>query len=124
MKILDINQLNYYTNKLITLCSNSFSLKNHSHTNYATKSTNMNTSLPATAWTGDSIPFSISISVPGATSTNNIDIIPQASTDEQIDAWQGLGYMIGTQSEDSITLKSWGDKPAVDIPITVIVRGD
>ena len=68
--------------------------------------------------------YSINLTIEGVTATSNVDIIPQASTEDQIDAWLGLSYMLGSQAEGKVTIKSWGDKPTVDIPITVIVRGD
>ena len=92
--------------------------------NKADKSTEYNMNLPAASWTGTTAPYSITLSVAKATATNNIDIIPQASELTAIEAWQGLGYMLGTQAAGSVTIQAWGDKPSVDIPIKVIVRGD
>ena len=88
------------------------------------KSHNYQMTMEAAGWIGDAAPYSIDLTVEGVTATNNVDIIPQASAEDQIDAWVGLGYMLGSQTEGKVTIKSWGDKPAVDIPITVIVRGD
>ncbi len=90
----------------------------------ADKSKTYQMTMSAASWTGDAAPYSIDLTVEGVTDTSNVDIIPQASTDEQIDAWLGLSYMLGSQTEGKVTIQSWGDKPAVDIPITVIVRGD
>ena len=90
----------------------------------SSKSKTYQMTMAAAGWTGDAAPYSIDLTVEGVTATNNVDIIPQASTEDQIDAWLGLGYMLGSQTEGKVTIKSWGDKPAVDIPITVIVRGD
>lgn len=92
--------------------------------NKADKSTEYDMTLEAASWTGDTAPYSITLSVAKATATNNIDIIPQASESTAIEAWQGLGYMLGTQSAGKVTLQAWGDKPSVDIPVKVIVRGD
>ena len=92
--------------------------------NKADKATEYDMTLAAASWTGDTAPYSIALSVAKATETNNIDIIPQASEANTIEAWQGLGYMLGTQAEGSVTIQAWGDKPSVDIPIKVIVRGD
>lgn len=90
----------------------------------ADKSKTYQMTMSAASWTGDAAPYSIELSVTGVTDTSNVDIIPQASTEEQIDAWLGLSYMLGSQAEEKVTIQSWGDKPTVDIPITVIVRGD
>ena len=90
----------------------------------ASKSKTYQMTMVAASWTGDAVPYSIELTVEGVTATSNVDIIPQASTEEQIDAWLGLSYMLGSQAEEKVTIQSWGDKPTVDIPITVIVRGD
>lgn len=92
--------------------------------NKADKSTEYSMILEAASWTGDTAPYSITLSVEKATTTNNIDIIPQASTADAIESWQALGYMLGTQEEGSITIQAWGDKPTADIPVKVIIRGD
>lgn len=90
----------------------------------SSKSKTYQMTMSAASWTGDAAPYSIDLTVDGVTDTSNVDIIPQAANEDQIDAWLGLGYMLGSQAEGKVTIQSWGDKPTVDIPITVIVRGD
>ena len=124
MKVIGLEQLAYYTNKLIAFLSDKFSSKDHTHTNYASKSTAVNTELIASNWLGDSAPFSITISDQKITDTNNIDIISRATSYQEIEAWGNLGYMIGTQEVGSVTIQSYGLKPSVDIPITLVIRGD
>ena len=36
-------------------------------------------------------------------------------------AWGNAGILTGEQSEGSITLKAFGEKPSIDIPIIVLV---
>ena len=124
MKVLSLEQLSYYTNKLIAFLSNKFSSKDHIHPDYASKSITINTDLLSANWIGDATPFSITIAVPSVTENNNVDIISRANTYQEIEAWGNLGYMIGSQSDGSITIQSYGFKPTVDIPISIVVRGD
>ena len=90
----------------------------------ASKSKEYDKTLSASNWIGDTAPYSITLSVTGVTATNNVDVIPQASETDAIEAWKNLGYMKGSQSVGSIIIQAWGEKPSVDIPIKVIVRGD
>lgn len=124
MKVLSLEQLSYYTSKLTTFFSDKFSLKDHTHTDYASKSISVNTNLLANDWVGETTPFSITISDQRITDTNNIDVISRATSHQEIEAWGNLGYMVGTQEVGSITIQSYGFKPTIDIPITLVIRGD
>lgn len=81
--------------------------------------------LTAANWTGASAPFSYSLTISGVTSTSNQEILPSLTiTAEQLEALQGANITDGGQSTNTIILKAYGDKPAINIPIRVIVRGD
>ena len=81
--------------------------------------------MAASSWSGTAAPYTITLSVPGATATNNIEIVPPGDlTTTQAEAYMGASILNGTQEEGSITLKAYGDKPTIDIPIEIIVRGD
>ena len=45
-------------------------------------------------------------------------------TAEQLKALQSANIQDGGQAANTMTLKAYGDKPTVDIPIRVIKRGD
>ena len=81
--------------------------------------------LAASSWRGDSAPYTYTLAVSGVTVSSYQEILPALGiTKEQLDALQGANIVDGGQSVGSITLKAFGDKPSVDIPIRVIKRGD
>ena len=59
------------------------------------------------------------------TATSTIDIFPASNaTAAQLDVW-GAAKIVGySQDETGFILKALGDKPALDIPVTVILRGE
>ena len=80
-------------------------------------------SLISTNWIGDSIPYSYTITNDSITSTNIIDLIFNPNTEELKDTLidtEISGYL---QTNGSITIYAWGNKPSIDIPITIIIRG-
>ncbi len=65
------------------------------------------------------------LSVDGVTATSNQEILPALGiTTEQLEAMQAANIQDGGQADNSITLKAYGDVPAIDLPIRVIRRGD
>ncbi|MEI6296293.1 MAG: hypothetical protein WCO84_01430 [bacterium] len=91
----------------------------------ASKSSEQAKTLSSATWTGASAPFSYVLSVTGVTTTSNQEFLPStAITQIELEALQGANIVDGGQTTGSITLKAWGDKPTVDIPIRVILRGD
>ena len=91
----------------------------------ATTSTTVNTTLLAANWTGDAAPYTYTLTVEGVTATSNQEIMPAVDiTWEQLIGLQGTNMIDGGQSTDTIILKATKNKPTVDIPIRVILRGD
>lgn len=91
----------------------------------AAKSTIITATLAAASWSGDSAPYTYTLVVSGVTASSNQEILPSLDiTQEQLEALQGANIVDGGQAAGSITLKAWGDKPSVDIPIRIIRRGD
>lgn len=83
------------------------------------------TELQAAKWTGDEAPYQYELVLKGVTMTSIQDIIPPLGvTTEQLEALQGANIQDGGQAADLITLLAFGDKPEIDIPIRVIMRGD
>lgn len=98
---------------------------NKTEATYAKKSIVYEAILTSASWSGTSAPYSYTIAVNSATADNIIEIVYDSSaTNEQIEAYQGADLRDGGQSAGSITLKAYGDKPSVDIPITITVRND
>lgn len=94
-------------------------------TSFSRKSTTLNLTLASANWTGSAAPFTLVLSATGVTASNIVEVVPRGElTVEQMENMV-KGLIIGTsQSSNSITLKAYGKKPSVDLPITVIVRGD
>ena len=93
--------------------------------NKANKSTVETVTVVASDWIGDNTPYTNSISVSGVTAVNFIEVLtPSSVTDEQYEAYSSANITKITQSDNSITLYAYGIKPTIDLPITVIVRGD
>ena len=112
------------TQSAITTQLNSKAATSHTHSNYSGKSTKTTPTLSAASWSGSG-PYTITVSVPAATTTNNIEVlIPGTATDTQVEAWMNACIVNGTQAAGSITLKAYGEKPEINIPIEVIVRAD
>ena len=94
-------------------------------TDYAGASETVTATLLAARWTGNAAPYSYTLTVSGVTATSNQEVLPALNiTAEQLEALQGANIQDGGQAENSMTLKAYGDKPTIDLPIRVIKRGD
>ena len=99
-------------------------LLNDKFGSYTAKSNKVSATLSASSWSGSG-PYTITVSVTGVTASNNVEVlIPGSATDAQAEAWMAAGIVNGTQRTNSITLKAYGDKPSINIPIECIVRKD
>lgn len=91
----------------------------------ASKSVSSNYTILASGWSGSSAPYSFTLSATGVTASNNVElVVPPTITVAQVEAYQSAAIVTGTQANGSITLKAYGEKPKINLPITVIVRGD
>ena len=94
-------------------------------TDYAGTSETVTATLLASNWTGSSVPYTYTLAVTGVTANSNQELLPALNiTEEQLTALQAANIQDGGQSADTIILKAFGDKPTIDLPIRVIVRGD
>ena len=94
-------------------------------TDYAGPSVGVTATLSASSWTGDSAPYTYTLEVADVTNISNQELLPALNiTEEQLTALQAANIQDGGQSAYTIVLKAFGDKPTIDIPIRVIVRGD
>jgi hypothetical protein len=89
------------------------------------KSSIVTATLLSTGWTGDAAPYSYALAVSGVTATSNQEVLPALNiTAEQLKALQSANIQDGGQAANTMTLKAYGDKPTIDLPIRVIKRGD
>lgn len=94
-------------------------------TTKANKTITKNITLEAAGWTGDELPYSYTISIEEVTEDNNIEVTyPVAPTQEVYEQLTSAGLCGGSQSAGSMTLLAYGDKPTMDLPVTIFVKGD
>ena len=90
----------------------------------ATKSTTALATI-TTTWVGSAAPWTQSISVAGVTATSVVEVfLPTTATAAQVEAFQALNLQDGGQAAGSITLRAFGERNTISVPISVIVRGD
>lgn len=91
----------------------------------ANKPKTLNVTIPHTAWTGSKAPYTATITVDvltGATTEYVEVFVPYEATTEQKTAWAEAGVASGDNKAKQLILEALGDKPGIDIPITLIVR--
>lgn len=94
-------------------------------TDYAGASETVTATLLAANWTGDAAPYSYTLTVSGVTATSNQEVLPALNiTVEQLEALQSANIQDGGQAANTMTLKAYGDKPTINLPIRIILRGD
>ena len=92
-----------------------------------TKSNRNAVTLAAASWTGSEAPFSYAVTISGhANTTDLVELIAgDAMTAEQIAALQAANIVKAEWTNNTtLTLYAYGTKPAIDAPVTIIVRKD
>ena len=106
-------------NKVDNLPANTVSQLNEK----AAKSTAVNVTLPA-SWAGSAAPYTLTVTVPGATATNHAQIDVQGpATKAQVDAFDYAQIVSPSQTTNSVTLRAWEIKPTIAIPVTFLLVG-
>lgn len=78
----------------------------------------------STTWVGSTPPFTQAFSNANVTTTNIVEIsLASTATTAQTKAWDALKLKDGGQSAGSFTVKCWGVKNSITIPIVISVRG-
>lgn len=94
-------------------------------TDYSGPKATVTATLLASGWTGSEAPFVYTLAIAGVTATSYQELLPAVDiTAEQLKALQAANITDGGQAAGSMTLKAYGKKPAVDIPIRVIKEGE
>lgn len=77
------------------------------------------------SWQGEAAPYTITVPVEGVTADSNQEIMLSLdASPDQVKAYQGANLQDGGQSTGSIILKAFGQKPAIAIPVRILLRGD
>lgn len=79
-----------------------------------------------TSWIGSSAPYTQTIPCDSLNSASNVIEIslPSSATAQQVEQFNALVLQDGGQTASTFTLRAFGTKNTVEIPITVIVRKD
>ena len=86
--------------------------------------TTLSVTLASASWTGTAVPYTYTISNSAITATSTQELSPVTDiTADQLSALQAANIIDGGQAAGSMTLKAFGEKPAVDIPVRIIVKG-
>ena len=94
-------------------------------TDYSGPKATVTATLAAASWTGSEAPYVYTLAVAGVTATSYQELLPAVDiTAEQLAALQAANITDGGQAAGTMTLKAYGKKPTVDIPIRVIKEGE
>lgn len=78
-----------------------------------------------TTWTGTAAPYTQTIALACVKANSIVEIsLPSTATIEQVEAFLELNLQDGGQAAGSITLRAFGSKNSIEIPVNVIVRSD
>ncbi len=94
-------------------------------TDYSGPKATVTATLLAASWTGSEAPFVYTLAIAGVTATSYQELLPAVNTTaEQLTALQAANITDAGQAAGTMTLKAYGKKPTVDIPIRVIKEGE
>ncbi len=80
--------------------------------------------LTTAGWTGSSAPYTQEVTVTGVTASNNVLFdISMGVTTEQYEAAMDAQLKATGQSSNKVTIKAFGDKPTVNIPVQFVILG-
>lgn len=86
--------------------------------------TTLSVTLASASWTGTAAPYTYTISNSVITATSTQELSPATDiTTDQLSALQAANIIDGGQAAGSMMLKAFGEKPSVDIPVRIIVKG-
>ncbi len=102
-----------------TTAASTYLTKTVAGNTYAKKITNVNADAPA-SWSGSAVPYTLTITVSGVVSTSNVFVsLRNGASIAQATAYARAMISDGGQSTNSITLKAYGTKPTIAIPLSV-----
>lgn len=93
----------------------------------ASKDRQVSATIEFSKWQGTDAPYINTVSVKGLTGNSSeiVEIlVPYTATDEQKLSWGEAGILSGDNIKDGIILQAYGEKPTIDIPLILIIRGD
>ena len=86
--------------------------------------TKVDVTVLANNWVGKSVPYTNTVAVNIVTDKDTIDLmIPEDISATELMAYQDANIVTASQDMGSVTLYAWGEKPEVDLPLIVNIRG-
>lgn len=110
--------------ELVELTADSIGAASKEYVDSVATGTTLSVTLASASWTGTAAPYTYTISNAAITATSTQELSPATDiTADQLTALQNANIIDGGQAGGSMTLKAFGEKPSVDIPVRIIVKG-
>lgn len=110
--------------ELVEITPDSIGAANKEYVDSVAIGTTLSVTLASASWTGTAAPYTYTISNSAITATSTQELSPATDiTADQLSALQAANIIDGGQAAGSMTLKAFGEKPSVDIPVRIIVKG-
>ena len=78
--------------------------------------------IPASSWLGDTVPYQCTVQIPGVTASSIVELgISSTAAKDQVRAWLDAQIVDGGQGAGTITLKAFGWKPVVNLPVNAAI---
>lgn len=110
--------------ELVEVTADSIGAASKEYVDSVATGTTLSVTLASASWTGTAAPYTYTISNSAITATSTQELSPATDiTADQLTALQNANIIDGGQAAGSMTLKAFGEKPSVDIPVRIIVKG-
>ena len=110
--------------ELVEVTADSIGAASKEYVDSVATGTTLLVTLASASWTGTAAPYTYTISNAAITATSTQELMPATDiTADQLTALQNANIIDGGQAAGSMTLKAYGEKPSVDIPVRIIVKG-
>lgn len=110
--------------ELVEVTADSIGAANKEYVDSVAIGTTLSVTLASASWAGTAAPYTYTISNSAITATSTQEVSPATDiTADQLTALQSANIIDGGQAAGSMTLKAFGEKPSVDIPVRIIVKG-
>lgn len=110
--------------ELVELTADSIGAASKEYVDSVATGTTLSVTLASASWTGTAAPYTYTISNAAITTTSMQELSPATNiTADQLTALQNANIIDGGQAAGSMALKAFGEKPSIDIPVRIIVKG-
>lgn len=83
-----------------------------------------NVTLSKNGWS-ETFPYEISVSITELSPKSDVQVLPNYDwSDDEAQTWRELQLMSGVTGNGTLSLKAYGEKPTIDLPITLLIGTD